>query len=499
MKTKLLWIKSFLKLFFPAVLLLLNACSSDSPLLPNLPRSPSTLSTPLMSSTRLPTDTTMVESTYTPEPPRFPYKPEAEFGVEVTNLGVDFAKIKEMGANWLRYNAVIWSDLEPNEGELDWQKLASLDESLKIASASGLKVILIIRSTPGWAQNKDGYYCGQIKTEKFAAFSEFMAQLATRYSPAPYNVHSWELWNEPDVDFALVGGGSQFGCWGDQTDAFYGGEYYAEMLKSTVPKIKAVDPEAKILSGGLLLDCDPTEPGTPGRCRTGYELPARFFEGILKAGGRDSIDFLSFHGYPLYDPNVYSPILSEINMPSWQARGGVVAGKANFLRETMAKYNTNISLFLTETSLLCPEKLAQCSPVGPEFLQKQAEYGSWLVVRNYAEQINTIWYTFNGPGWRNSAILDQNQNPRPVYQSIQTALRKINGSSITRKIDQYSGISGYEFQSPNGKFLFLAPTADQPPQWAVPDTAVQALDIFGQPVALDSLSPLTAPVFIELR
>ena len=38
-------------------------------------------------------------------------------------------------------------------------------------------------------------------------------------------------------------------------DPYYGGGYYAEMLKIVYPQIKAADPEAQILIGGLLLFC----------------------------------------------------------------------------------------------------------------------------------------------------------------------------------------------------------------------------------------------------
>ena len=45
-----------------------------------------------------------------------------------------------------------------------------------------------------------------------------------------------------------------FGCWDDPEDAYYGGEYYAEMLKVVYPVIKEADPEAKVLFGGLLYE-----------------------------------------------------------------------------------------------------------------------------------------------------------------------------------------------------------------------------------------------------
>ncbi len=59
-----------------------------------------------------------------------------------------------------------------------------------------------------------------------------MLQVVTRYSAAPYHVKVWEIWNEPDVAHQLVGLDSQFGCWGDQDDDYYGGGYYGDAKSS---------------------------------------------------------------------------------------------------------------------------------------------------------------------------------------------------------------------------------------------------------------------------
>ncbi len=64
-----------------------------------------------------------------------------------------------------------------------------------------------------------------------------------------------------------------FGCWGDPNDkTYYGGEYYAEMLKRAYPAVKAANPQAIVLNGGLLLDCDPRYPPPGKDC-----LPADFW------------------------------------------------------------------------------------------------------------------------------------------------------------------------------------------------------------------------------
>jgi len=404
------------------------------------------------------------------------------FGVEIARLNVDFSKIQAMGAKWIRYNAVIWSDIESEEGKYNWNQLSQLEDAVKRANDAGLKIILIVRSTPAWAQKVAGSLCGPIAAEKLQSFGNFMSALVKRFSESPMKVDYWELWNEPDVDVSLVPGDSVFGCWGDKQDPYYGGGYYAEMLKIATPAIHSANPDAKVFLGGLLLDCDPTDPGTPGRCKQGYDLAPKFFEGILQAGGGKFMDYVSFHGYPGFNPKAANPVPSELNMISWQARGGVVMGKANYLREVMAKYNINLPLFLTETSFLCDERNPACNPPGQDFYQKQAEYGAWLLVRNYAEGIGTIWYTYDGPGWRSSGILDQDQNPKPVYASLQFIANLLQGSKLTKTIEGETGVT-FEFSTPKGIFYFQNPFAGPPTIITVEGNTVQNLDIFGNKIS----------------
>ena len=77
-------------------------------------------------------------------------------------------------------------------------------------------------------------------------FASFMRQVAARYSPSEFNVHDWEIGNEPDIDADFVGLNNGFGCWGDTKDPYYGGRQYGLMLQFVTPAIRAVDPKAVI-------------------------------------------------------------------------------------------------------------------------------------------------------------------------------------------------------------------------------------------------------------
>ncbi|MGD2158474.1 MAG: hypothetical protein PVG32_16470, partial [Anaerolineales bacterium] len=128
-----------------------------------------------------------------PSPPEFPIG-----GIEQYNLTTSdgWEIIKQTNAYWLRVNGLLWSEVEPVEGQRNWSAAATLEQELQKASDFGYQVILIIRSTPSWAQRESGIPCGPIKPDKLSAFVNFVSDAVTRYSTHPFNVKYWEIWNE---------------------------------------------------------------------------------------------------------------------------------------------------------------------------------------------------------------------------------------------------------------------------------------------------------------
>ena len=189
--------------------------------------------------------------------------PPLIFGVE-TRIPEDtdiLDKARSANAYWVRSHVFSWDLIEPVDTTPDnyhWEYVDS--QALIDASARRLHVIATIKMTPYWAQKYKGVYCGPIDRDYFSDFTEFLIAAVKIYGNPPYNVKYWELGNEPDVDRRLVAPDSDFGCWGEESETYYGGEYYADMLKVAYPAIKSIDPDAKVLIGGLLLDCDPTNP-----------------------------------------------------------------------------------------------------------------------------------------------------------------------------------------------------------------------------------------------
>ncbi|MEJ2212294.1 MAG: hypothetical protein P8129_25170, partial [Anaerolineae bacterium] len=258
-----------------------------------------------------------------------------------------------------------------------------------------------------------------------------------RYKVDEFDVHYWELGNEPDVDPILVAGNSPFGCWGDIDDPYYGGEAYGQMLQVVTPVIRAEDARARVVLGGLLLDKPLTTAPNLGR-------PELFLDGVLRAGGGDYVDIVAFHAYPSYggtkhDYDLYAGV--------WYSWGGLVPGKALFLRQAMDRYGVDKPLFLNETALGCPPYLASCAPPDPQFFQVQATHLTRSFVRGIGDGLlGFIWYTLDGPGWRYTSLMDGDGTLKPVYIAYQQLTRQLDESHYLYEVDYGPGLEAYAFR-----------------------------------------------------
>ena len=428
-----------------------------------------------------------VLSNYPPPPPIF--------GAQVsppgkTDLVID--KMESSGISWVRLTAFDWDLIEPvrtNPPTYNWAEVKEQD--LEEISDRGMRAIAIVSKTPAWAQKTPPAYCGPISPDALDEYAQFLQTLVKRYRVPPYNIKYWELGNEPDIDPGLVGSDSVYGCWGDEEDEYYGGGYYAEMLKVAYPAIKAVDPTAQVLIGGLLLDCDPTNPPNGKTCK-----PARFLEGILRNGGGNYFDAVSFHGYPPYSGDQGGGLYNDVHYLGWEARGGVVLGKISFIREVMANYGLNKPIMHTEGSLICP----YCESPTAGFLEAQADFVIWLYVRNIAEGLkSTIWYQFNGPGWRFSGMLDENQEPKPAYRVLEFLTQELAGAIYRFPIVQYPALKGYEFRNSQNRIWILWSPDGSSYTIGLPSGYQRVLDKYGTDItpSTNSLS-VNSPIYIEL-
>ena len=433
-----------------------------------------------------------------------------QFGVELTGISLHQMDMADsVNTYWLRYAAISWEKIEPEAPNPDpTYNWSSVNEwALQEASARGIQVIATVQYTPYWAQKYSGYSCGPVAQDSMDEFAKFMVALVERYSVYPYNVKHWEIGNEPDVDPYAVGwspGKHIFGCWGDNDDPYYGGRYYGKMLKAVYQPMKDVDPDAMIHIGGLLLGCDPTDPYPAGKnCN-----PGNFLEGILLGPHDDpeyipgkNFDIVSFHGYA---PYIGSLVWDETWF-TWDQRGGVVLGKADFLREVMGEYGVEKPLLHSEAALLCPPTdKDNCYPPREDFYESQADYVVWVHVRNIAADIlGTSWYTLNNQGWSNSSLLDSSQNPRPSYYSFQFMAEELHNADYIQRMwlyyDQYPFLRVYEFNKSGKRIWVMWASDEQPSSITLPSETTKVFDKYGEDITpLDRQITVNSPIYLEL-
>ena|GEM_PF-724797 len=411
------------------------------------------------------------------------------FGVEIGSIGANAAALASVHATWARKSGLNWNEVEATQGGRDWSKVAPLETEMIAASKNNIRLIVVVFGTPAWAQKVPGSTCGPMLPDKIAAFAKFMSDAVARYSQPPYNVKYWEIWNEEDVRPPGLAG-VNFGCWGDATDPHFGGGYYASMLKQVAPQIRTQDPAAKILLGGLLLDC-PTP--APQQCDDSPN-PGTFLEGILAGGGGDSFDGVSFHAYDFYD--VTADVVGKYTWPKFNSTGFTTGPslitKAQFIKSVLAKYNvTGKFLINTEVAHLC----YFCTSGSPNFELSKAYYVAQSSGAAIAQGlVGNLWYSWEG--WNVSGVYGS------TLTAFQTAGKMLSSVVYTSDIGTTdvgtTGVRGYKF-SRNSHALWLIWSADGNTKSvtlsSTPKTITDALGVTQS--VTTSLQLTVKPLYIE--
>ncbi len=402
-------------------------------------------------------------------------KPPAStiFGITVDNLANSqkLATTKTANPTWIREDGLNWGLIQPTKnGGYDWSSAAGTEANMIQASQAGFKLIQIVNGTPDWARKYSDSGCGPIQQSEFASYGNFLKAAVERYSRPPYNVQYWEIYNEPDAPVTPKDTG--FGCWGDPSLPYYGGQYFGNMLAAVIPYIRQANPNVKILNGGLLLDCDPSL----SSC-SDPEM-ASFLEGMAQAGVVGQLDYISFHAYD------YQGIQLGVfgNGAHWgnnYTNDPVLVPKVTFLRNVLNKYglgnkplmNTEVALLKTPSSVTCD---ALCK-------QNKAIYVGRVYPVAIAEGLAAnIWYQAAN-GWNNSGLYGG-----PMFNAFTFARTELENAQVTRKITEYdssSNVAGYELDRGDIKVWVL---------WSH-DLASHTISLPGTPKAVYTWTPNDGP------
>jgi hypothetical protein len=313
---------------------------------------------------------------------------DLRYGVNMADLGKAYL-VSDMGFDWVK-SYVNWETVEPEKGQYRW---VDPDNIVNAFEDYGVRILMRVHGTPAWAK-PEGTFLSH-PPDDVADFARFMEALAGRYKG---QVAAYEIWNEPNLDYE----------WGYLEPDPAG---YTALLQAAYQAVKAVDPDALIISGGLATtgDGSPTAAGD-----------LDFLQSMYDAGARGYFDALGSHPYAFgHDPDYEDP---------W----GLSLSRAVQQREVMiANADAETPIWITEAGWVLHTNwnLVEHEEIAVHEAQ-QAEY----LVRAY-QKVQTEWpwvqalflfnLDFSSVPWypaaepmRWYAILNPDRTPRPAYSDI---------------------------------------------------------------------------------
>jgi hypothetical protein len=259
--------------------------------------------------------------------PAFPLKgPHIGYGMNVWLLGQDkdrvLGLVKNAGFSWVRQQ-VGWDVLEPSPGQYQW---AELDSVVEAAQRHGIHLIFSVVRAPHWA----GVNGTSGLPANPAVFGQLMQRMALRYQG---RVDAYEVWNEQNIERETGGGRVEV-------------RPYIETLKAGYQGVKASDPWAVVIYGGL----SPTGINDPN-----YAVDdAVFLEQSYQYNNgemRKYFDVLGVHpGNAANTPDELWPTNppADKNRP-WSTHASFYFRRVENLRAIMEKYgDANKQVWLTE-------------------------------------------------------------------------------------------------------------------------------------------------------
>ena len=296
------------------------------------------------------------------------------------------------GAGWIR-EEIRWDWVEHPLGQWDW---GFTDEMVQDARGRNLEILGLL------GYNNSAQTAGTVNFSMpdIALWKKYVAAVVTRYKG---QIHSWEVWNEPDVPYFWSGSVAD----------------YITLLRETYTTIKAIDPTATVMNGAC------------------SNLDLNWFNDFLNQGGAQYTDVLAFHPYPMR---------SSIDNGDYQ--------KLDLAHFKDIEARTGKSWWFTEIGW-------SSAPSGPDYgggvgsEQAQASY----MIRQYVMTLDyqgldvqhIFWYNFHDDGTdpnnveSNYGLVDNDwKTPKFSYTAYQTMTTHLTGAIAQGTVDSGAGIA-YRF------------------------------------------------------
>jgi hypothetical protein len=327
--------------------------------------------------------------------PAFNLPPNPDFvtGVNLADLSMAYL-INDLGFGWGK-GFINWGTVEPQPGEFHW---IDPDNVVNALGDQEVKILLRVHGTPEWARPSQSSLSHP--PHDMADFREFITALATRYKG---KVAAYEIWNEPNLSYE----------WGYLTPDPVA---YTQMLQVAYTAIKAADPDALVITGGLSTAGD----GSP----TAYG-DLDFLRGMYGAGAKGYFDAFGSHPYAFgRSPHEIDPWGLSLSRVQEQHQVMVAHGDGDtpiWITELGWVLQNNWDLGEHENISVTEEQQAQYLRQTYPKVQRDWVFVEAIFLFNL-DFSTTPWYPASEP-MRWYAIINPDRTPRPAYTILRQTMQ----------------------------------------------------------------------------
>ena len=315
---------------------------------------------------------------------------DLSWGLDQATQDRTSAAIADLGAGWGSID-VSWRDGEPAKGVFDSAHLEDVDKAIAATRAAGAKVVLIVSETPQWAS---GNANPRYPPTDAADLAAFYTMLVGRYGAS---VDAWQVWNEPNHP----------SFWApDPTGRPDACLEYTPLLKAAYPVVKAGDPTAPVLFGGLAFN--------------DYSYVERCFDLVPDIGNH--FDVMVTHPYAMGG----APPESTVDAAPADGRLDATSFLAyREVRASLLARGSDKPIWFTEMGWSTATDGHPLGNVTPEVqadyvtrAYKQLEQDPYVQVAMWYSLRNSYWSN-DGPGWLDQlGLMRTDFTPKPAYHAF---------------------------------------------------------------------------------
>lgn len=301
---------------------------------------------------------------------------------------IEFADYAALGVRWLRMD-MRWGLIQ-REGPASYN-WSSFDTIVALAREFDIQVLPVVGITPQWAWSDPA---SRSAPADVADYARFLTAAVERY--APLGISAWELWNEPNMTT----------FWPPEPDPVA----YARLLRAGYAAVKAADPTATVISGGLAPAPD-TGPLVGG---LRHWAAVDFFTKVYDEAPEGPFDAVGFHPY--------SFPLMPTNRAGWNGWGMMVREIRELMR---ANGDSHKKIWLTEYGAPTNADGGGVSEAEQAAMVTEA----FDLARSYPWAGPLFWYSYRDLGTDPSnredwfGLVRTPGDPKPAYDAFRKAAK----------------------------------------------------------------------------